>query len=150
MVTRTIRDHVEVPLHFEKLHLRGTVETGVWLTAVLLTVVGIGLAVRAASWSVEALGVCLAAVGGAAMVGVVRCRSFETVVDRRYVAGRAGPLGDRLPVGMVADSRVRPAGSWRRLYAEREVVLQTSVDDRRLVVPSHEPASLIEAIESAA
>ena len=148
MATRRTREQSEIPLHFEKMRLRTIIEAAGWLMAALLTTVGIALAVREASWSTEALGVVAAAVGGATMVGVVRCRYYETVVDRRYVTGRAGPLGDRLPVGMVAESTARPASSWRRLYADREVVLRTPGEDRELVVPSREPESLIEAIRS--
>lgn len=148
MARNLTRERVDVPLHFENIRLRRGIEATGWLAAVVLTTVGIGLAVSTGGWMVEALGVVTAGCAGVAMVGLVRCRRFETVVNRRFVSGRAGPLVNRLPLGMVEETAVRGATAWRRLYCHREVVLRGPGGVQTLVLPSRDPEALIEAIQS--
>ncbi len=142
-------DKDDIPLHFEGARLRPAVEGGGWLIAVVLTAGGVGLAATAGGWAVEAFGVVAAGIGGAALVGLIRCRQFETVVNRRFLRGAAGPLRGRLPVGFIEGVAVRAATSWRRLYSDREVVVETPSHVRTLVVPSRDPKALIEAIRTA-
>ncbi len=139
----------DIPLHFEVVRLRSVIEASGWLAAVILTTMGIGLAVDAGGWVVESLGVVTAGSAGVAIVGLVRCRRFETVVNRRFVSGRAGPLVGRLPLGMVVETAARAATSWRRLYCDREVVLHGPGGDQTLTLPSRDPEALIDAIRTA-
>ena len=141
-------DKDDIPLHFEGVRLRPAVEGGGWLIAAVLTVGGVGLAATAGGWAAEAFGVAAAGIGGAGLVGLVRCRQFETVLNRRFLSGAAGPLRGRLPVGFIEGVAIRAATSWRRLYSDREVVVETPSHIRTLVVPSREPKALIDAIQS--
>ncbi len=140
----------EIPLHFEGVGLRPAITVVGWLISIVLAIVGVSLTVTAGGWIMEAAGVAAAATGGVALVGLVRCRNFETVVDRRFVSGRAGPLNNRVPVALVAAASARTATSWRRLFSHREVVLETPSHIRTVIVPSRDPEALIEAVCTAA
>jgi hypothetical protein len=142
-------DKEEVPLHFEGVALRSWVRALGWPVAAVCVVVGIGLAARAAVFAVEGLGVVLAAVGGTLIVALIRCRRFETVVTARLLTVGAGPLRHRVPVGFIERIEVRDATSWRRLYADQEVILQLQSGARTLIFPSHDPAELISVVGGA-
>ena len=150
MARNLTRERVEVPLHFEDVRLRTVIEAAGWVAAVVLTTLGISVAVNADGWMVEALGVVMAGSAGVAMVGLVRCRRFEIVVNRRFVSGRAGPLVDRLPLGMVDTTATRAATAWRRLYCHREAVLRGAGGVQTLILPSRDPQALIDAVRTAA
>jgi hypothetical protein len=94
--------------------------------------------------------VVFAAAGGTLTVALIRCRRFETVVTARLLTVGAGPLRHRVPIGFIERVETRGAGSWRRLYADREAVLHLQSGARILVFPTREPDELVSAIEGAA
>lgn len=140
-------DEDAVPLHFEGVALRSWVRAVGWPIAVVCVVVGIGVAARAAGFAVEGLGVATAAVGGTLTVALIRCRRFETVVTARLLTVGAGPLRHRVPIGFIERIEPRGAGSWRRLYADWEVVLHLQSGARVLALPTREPGELVSVIE---
>jgi len=113
-----------------------------WVAAIVGAVGGVLLSVNAQRWAMEAIGVATAGIGGTMLVALLRCRRFETVVNRRFVETAAGPFTKRLPVGFVDRAELRSATGWRRLYADREVVLTSPTGTQPLVVPTGDPEGL--------
>jgi hypothetical protein len=142
-------DAGDAPLHFEGMRLRSSVAAFGWELAGVCTVGGVGLAVAAKGALVEAVGVVLTLIGSVLLVAMLRCRRFEIVVGPRLVEAGAGPLRRRIPVGFIERSETREAGSWRRLFAETEIVFWLTARERMLVVPTRDPAALIEAVTEA-
>jgi hypothetical protein len=141
LVVRIERD-LDLPLHFEASPLRTPVKVAGWPIAILATVGGIALFVRAETAAAEAPAVLLVVVGCALVVLLIRCRSYQVVVGERMNELRLGPFRRTLPSGCVEGASARLSSSWRRLYAPREVVLTLSVETRPVIVPTHEPEEL--------
>lgn len=140
-MVRIERD-LDLPLHFEASPLRTPVKFMGWPAAILATVGGIALFVRAGTVAAEAPAALLVVIGCALVVLLVRCRRYQVVVGERMTELRLGPFRRTLPSGCVEDASPRLSSSWRRLYAPREVVLTLSVETRPVIVPTHEPDEL--------
>lgn len=137
----------ELPRHFEAAHLKPWVAVAGWPLAAVTAAAGVALAAGARPAAVEGLGVMLAALAALLIAGLVRCRSYEIVVGRRLISFGVGPFRRRIPVGMVASADARPAGSWRRLYADGELELSLADGRGQLILPSREPRELTEALK---
>jgi hypothetical protein len=140
-MVRIERD-LDLPLHWEASPLRTPVKVSGWPVAILGTVGGIALFVKAGSMAAEAVGALLVVTGCALVVLLFRCRRYEITVGRRMTEVRLGPFRRTLPSSCVEAASQRPASSWRLLYAPREVVLTLSVETRPVIVPTHEPDEL--------
>jgi hypothetical protein len=147
MPSRLTLDTDEIPLHYESSAIgRRLVAVG-WLAAVLAIGVGVVLAAGDRGIPAEVLGVLLAAAGGVLTLVLARCRRFESVVTERLLTVSAGPLRRRVPVGFIERVDVRPARSWRRLYASKELVLDVGHDGKQLVIPTTDPEELASVLE---
>jgi len=144
-VVRISRDQ-DLPLHFEAVALRAPLKVVGWPVGVLTIVAGLTLAGRAGGPLAEAVGAALALVGGTLVVALIRCRRFEVTVGRKLMELRLGPFRRTLPAGSIEAVRVRPATSWRRLFADREAVLRSGIDSRPVILPTGEPEELREAL----
>ena len=140
-MVRITRDR-DLPLHYEASPLRVRVGASGWLAGIAAIVAGIATYVGAGSFLSEAIGVCLVLIGCTLVVVLVRCQRYEVTVGRRMTEIRLGPFRRTLPTGCVTDSVERPASSWRRFYAPRELVINLNVDMRALIVPTHDPDEL--------
>jgi hypothetical protein len=89
-------------------------------------------------------------VGCALVVLLVRCRRYEITVGKRMIELRLGPFRRTLPVACVIDAVERPASSWRRFFASRELAIALSVEARPLNVPTREPQELRAALTGGA
>ena len=107
---------------------------------------GTYLVAAGGSFRLEILGVLVAGCCGLALVGLLRCRRFETVLGTRMLMVAAGPIRRRVPVGYIEGLEWRSASSWRRLYSERELVMQLRVGNRPVVLPCDRPEELIAAV----
>jgi hypothetical protein len=132
----------EAPRYFEALRLSTRLVIAGWPAALVAALLGVTLAALAPGVGVASVGVALAALGAVAIAGLVRCRSFETVVGPRLLTVGTGPFRRRIPVGMIATAEARAAGSWRRLYADRELALTLSADQSPIIVPTADPDEL--------
>jgi hypothetical protein len=140
----------EVPSHFEAVRLAPWVGVVGWPVVVASAVTGVVLAARASSRpAVEVLGVALAVVGALLIAGLVRCRTFETVVGRRLLTVGVGPLRRRVPIGLIEATEVRGARSWRRLFAASELELVLSAGRGSVTVPTRDPEALAAAVRDA-
>lgn len=142
-----IERNKDLPHHWEASPLRTPVRVLGWPLAVLATVGGIVIFVKAGSAAAEAVAAFLVVTGCALVVLLIRCRRYEITVGRRMTEARLGPFRRTVPSGCVEQAVERPATSWRRLYAPREVELSLSVETRPVVVPSHDPAELLAALK---
>lgn len=136
----------EVSLHYEGLRLRQWIVWAGWPLALAVALTGAGLVGVLRNPLADVVGLLLAVVGGLAIAGLARCRSFEIVIGTRLVTTIAGPLQRRVPVGVLEHRELRPASSWRRLYADRELVLDLPAHGETFILPSAEPEALLEAL----
>ena len=148
-MVRITRDR-DLPLHYEASPLKAAVGAVGWPAGVVAIVAGIAAFVGAASVAAEAVSALFVVAGSALVVLLVRCRRYEVTVGRRMIEARLGPFRRTLPVGCVEEARERPASSWRRLYAARELALTLSVETRPLILPTHDPDELRTALASGA
>ena len=139
------RDH-DLPLHFEASPLKAAVKIAGWVLGVLAIVAGMAGFVRAESMVAEAAVAFLILIGGTLVVALIRCRRYEVTVGKRRIELRLGPFRRTLPTGCVETATERPATSWRRLYAPRELALTLGLDTRTVIVPIHEPGELRAAL----
>jgi hypothetical protein len=137
------RDEDEAPRHFEGVLLKTPVRVAGWVVGCCSTLGGIVLMVKMQGSVVELVGAAGAAAGVIALFLLVRCRRFETVLTEQWLMAGAGPLSHRVPRQLMGQARVRAATVWRRLYADREVVVEVPAGSRRVVLPSAEPEELI-------
>ncbi len=140
-------EQADTPHHFERTLLRPAVRAAAWPAGAAAAAGGIALAVLRQDSPLEVVGALIATVAGLVLLGLFRCRSHEVVIGRKWIHGRAGPLGGRVPVGLVESHEVRPSTGWRRLYSLREVVVRLGHGGRELVLPSDEPEALGSAVE---
>ncbi len=146
MDLRNRREESEAPEHWEAAELRPALRAAGWALAVVGGVGGVLLMARGPG-PLEAVGVVAALLGIGAAFLVVRLRRFETVVGARWFEAGAGPFNRRVGRHGLGDLTVRPATSWRRLYADREVVVVIQHSGEELAVPSAEPEELLRALE---
>jgi len=139
----------ELPLHFEGFQLRRRLVVAGWPLAVAVAGLGVTLAGTARDPLVSATGLVLGVLGALLIAGLVRCRRCEIVVGGRTVTTTVGPLRRRVPVGLTEDRLLRSATSWRRLYADQELVLELRDRGEAVVLPTAEPEALREALAEA-
>jgi hypothetical protein len=142
MIRRTSLPEDEIPIHFEGMPLRISIQAFGWPLALVCAVGGVILAGRAPVFALELSGAIAAAMGGVMIVALVRCRRFEIVLGARLLTVGAGPLLRRIPVGLIDRTEERAATSWRRVYADRELVLQLRAGTREVVFPCDQPEEL--------
>ncbi len=126
----------ELPLHFEGLRLRRWIVVAGWPLALAAAALGVVLVGTSAQPLVDAIGLVVGVLGAVLIAGLVRCRRYEIVVGPGLLTVGAGPFRRRVPVGALEHPAVREAASWRRLYADRELVLEVPEHDERIIVPS--------------
>jgi hypothetical protein len=144
-VVRLRRDH-DLPRHFEACSLATWARWAGWPLAGACCIGGISLVVRAESKTVEGAAALGVLVGVLLVVGLVRCRRYEIVVGRRTLGLSCGPYRHTVPLGSIEKGEARAAGGWRRLYADRELELVTSLGDRRFLVPTRDENELRPAL----
>jgi hypothetical protein len=139
----------ELPLHFEGLRLRRWIVAAGWPLALAAAALGVVLVGMSAQPLVDAIGLMLGVLGAVLIAGLVRCRRIEIVIGPSLLTISAGPFRRRVPVGALEHPEVRTACSWRRLYADRELVLGVPAHGHNVILPTAEPealqAALIEA-----
>ena len=146
---RSRTDLRELPLHHEWAALPVPLRLVGWLGGLACIIGAVVLAGLFADTALEPVAVVIGLVGVMIAIAVWRCGRWETVVTTRRVAAGAGPFRQRVPIGFVAEVGRCDATSWRRLYAREEVVLRLTRGMPRLAVPTNDPGTLIEAIDSA-
>jgi len=139
----------DLPQHYERVPLVSALRVIGWPAGVAGVVLGVWWMATRDGSPLEVVGAVLATLSGGVLLGLVRCRAFETTVGVRWVEGRTGPLRHRVPFELVEGVASRPAGAWRRLFGVTEVVLRLGSEGREVVLPSREPGDLVEAIERA-
>lgn len=132
----------DLPLHYETSPLGAPIVVFGWPVGIIAIVAGIAAFVGAASTVAEALAALFVVAGGSLVVLLVRCRRYEVTVGKRMTELRLGPFRRTLPTGCVINAAERPATSWRRLYARRELLLTLSVESRAPIVPTRSPDEL--------
>jgi hypothetical protein len=138
----------DLPLHYEASPLGAVFGAVGWPVGIVAIVGGIAAFVKAGSLPAEAVAALFVVVGCAMVVFLVRCRRYEVIIGERMTKLRLGPFRRTLPTGCVTDAVERPASSWRKYFAPRELVLTLSVETRPLVVPTHDPDDLVAALRS--
>jgi hypothetical protein len=132
----------DLPLHYEASPVEPAIRAVGWPAGIVAIAAGIAAFVGAGSAAVEAVSALFVVVGSTAVVLLVRCRRYEVTIGKRMIELRLGPFRRTLPTGCVTGTAERPASSWRRLYAPRELVLTLSVETRPLILPTHDPDEL--------
>ncbi len=149
LMVRITRDR-DLPVHYEASPLKAAVRAAGWPAGAVAIVAGIAAYVKTESGMGEATAALFVFVGCTLVVALVRCRRYEVTVGQRMTELRLGPFRRTLPTGCVEEAAERPASSWRRLYAPRELVLTLSVETRPLVIPTHDPDELRSALSGGA
>jgi hypothetical protein len=139
----------ELPLHFEGLRLRWWIVLAGWPLALAAAGLGVVLVGTSAQPLVDAVGLVVGVLGAVLIAGLVRCRRFEIVVGPSLLTVGAGPFRRRVPTGALGPAEVRAARSWRRLYTDRELVLDLPAHGETFILPSAEPEALEEALREA-
>jgi hypothetical protein len=140
-MVRISRDR-DLPRHFDGSPLASWVHYVGWPSAGILCAGGIWLVVGAASKPQEFLGALVALAGVVVAAALVRCRRYEVTIGQRTITLCCGPFRQTLPVGSIEVVQARGATGWRRLYADRELVLETSLDRGPMPVPTRDEAEL--------
>jgi hypothetical protein len=140
----------DLPLHYEASPLGAPFLAIGWTAGIVAIVAGIAAFVGAESVASEAFSALFVVAGCALVVFLVRCRRYELTLGKRMTELRLGPFRRTLPTGCVIGVAERPATSWRRLYAPRELVLDLSVEARPVIVPTHDPDEFRTALVGAA
>ena len=139
------QDREEIPLHHEGLVLKTRVAVTSWILALAAAGGGIGVMILKAGAGTEVVGAIVAALGGVSLVALVRCRRHESTISPKWLQIGAGPLSQKVPLELIETIRSQPASSWRRVFADRELVLRLSVG-REVVFPCRETEELIAAV----
>jgi hypothetical protein len=138
----------ELPLYFEGVSLAPAIRYAGWPITAAGMAVGTFLVATADAFIFELLGVLMAGSCALLFVALIRCRRYETTLGTRMLTVGAGPFKKRIPNGYLEDFEIRASGSWRRLYADREIEIRLRVGDQSVVIPSEQPDDLISAIRS--
>jgi hypothetical protein len=136
----------EIPLHFEGLRLRRRIVLAGWPLALAAALAGVTLAGLARDPLVKTVGLLLGVLAALLIAGLARCRRCEIVVSGRTVTTSVGPLRRQAPVGWLESGGIRRATSWRRLYADRELVFELPDHEQSFILPTAEPEALREAL----
>lgn len=134
----------DLPRHYEAVRLNPRAAAAGWLAAVLLLAGAVGLPYLAPGGGARAAAGVMGTAAVLLLFGLVRCRCHEVSVGSTWLEIRLGPFHRKPPLGLLTAARARVATSWRRLYADREVVLELAGE--RLLVPSRDPEELMGAI----
>ena len=120
-----------------------------WLAALSLCGSGLALALRADRPATLTAAAGLLLTIGAAAVFAARClTAHETVLTRVSLRVGFGPFARALPCHDLRFGASRPATSWRRFYADSELLLEVAAGGRwqPVWVPTHDPAGLTAAL----
>lgn len=137
------------PAHYERLRLDGSVRLVAWAVTAILATAALVSAVGLASTPLGSLvaGV-LGATAAVAAFAAYRLGDCEVRATKVSFHVGFGPLSTAYPLWGVRPVRTQPATSWRRWYANHEVVV--ALDDprgtRQLSIPTREPAELSAAL----
>jgi len=137
-----IRQDRDLPLHYEESPFGAAVKAVGWSAGMATIVGGIAVYSGAESVVIEAVSVLSVGSGTALVMALVRCQRYEVTAGRRMIELKLGPFRRTLPTGCIEEAVERPASSWRRLYAPRELVLTLSIETRPLIIPTHDPYEL--------
>ena len=138
-----------LPQHHESVPLRAPLRALGWTIGVLGILGGFVLAGVTVGELAEVAGSLLVVAGGSALFLTVKCGSHEVTVGTARLDLYSGPFRRMAPSGSVLSATRRPSTSWRRLFADDEVVVRFEDGPGALTVPSREPAELIAALEAA-
>jgi len=149
---RRLREGVddEVPIHYEGMELRPIVRAGARIGGSAAAMLGILGMVRGAGTPLEPAGALLGALGVVVVILSWRFRRFEIVAGDRWLILRCGPVRHRFGRSDVAVGDVGPAGSWRRLYSDREVAMGHASSGRTLRFPINDVEELRRVADPAA
>jgi hypothetical protein len=143
------RQRDQLPLHFEGLQLRRWLVLAGWPLALAAAALGVTLAGMARRPLVNTIGLLLGVLAALLIAGLARCRCCEIVIGPSLLTVSAGPFRQRAPIGALGPPEVRVARSWRRLYADRELVFDVPAHGQRIIVPSTDPEGLQQALREA-
>jgi hypothetical protein len=136
----------QLPLHVEGLRLRRWIVVAGWPLALAAAALGVVLVGTSAQPLVDAIGLVVGVLGAVLIAGLVRCRRIEVVIGPSLLTISAGPFTRRVPVGAFEPPEVRAACSWRRLYADHELVLDLPAHGQNVILPTAEPEALQAAL----
>ena len=139
-------DREEIPIHFEGVPLKRSLKFVAWPGSLVCAVVGIAVMVVRPGWIIEVAAALCAAAGVVLLTGLIRCRRYELVVGKKWFFATLGPFKRHIPLQLVEGAFERPAESWRRLFADRELVLRVSVGSGEDPFPTRQPDELLEAL----
>ncbi|NOZ94578.1 MAG: hypothetical protein GXP47_07565 [Acidobacteria bacterium] len=140
---RRLREGVddEAPVYYEGIPLRPAVRAAAWSLGVLMTVVGIWWMARDGAF-LEPAGTVLGAAGVVLLILSWRFRFLEIIVGDRWLVVQCGPVRRRFGRRDVELGPERPAGSWRRLYGDREIQVRGFSHPTGITVPIRDAAEL--------
>ncbi|MCP4896412.1 MAG: hypothetical protein GY906_05500 [bacterium] len=139
-------DREEIPIHFEGVPLKPAIRLAAWPSSLVCAIGGIALMVMRPGWVIEVGAALVAAIGVVLITALVRCRRYEMVVGEKWFFSTLGPFKRHIPLQLVEGAFERPAESWRRLFADRELVLQVPVGTGEDPFPTRDPGELLAAL----
>ena len=140
-------DREDIPLHFEGVMLAKTVHGGAWVMGLALVVGGIIAMVSLAGSWIEIPAAVAAALGALVLFVAIRCQSFEITVGRQWLKTRMGPFKNDLARSLIKGVKIRESTSWRRLYADKEIVIALDHGEDQPVLPSSDAEELVFALK---
>jgi hypothetical protein len=139
-------DRDQLPLYFEGLRLKRWLAASGWPLAVVGAVVGVTLAGTVRSPLADGAGLVLGVASALVVAGLLRCRRCEIVIGPSLLTFGAGPFRRRVPAAWLEHGQLRPATSWRRLYADRELLFELPDHEGSFILPTAEPEALQAAL----
>ena len=139
-----------IPNHFESAPLHGAARACGATIAAAGLFSGLGFILVGQGEAAEVAGTLALVLGGLTAFFTVRCQRFETTVGSVRTEVGAGPFRIFFATGAIEHLQQRPATGWRRLFADREVLVEVGSGPGRVLVPSRRPEELIEALRSGA
>lgn len=137
------------PEYYERLPMARPFRLTLWAAAATFGAGALVLAVGGAGTTAASLGAgflgTAAAITGVAAYRLAACEIRTTKAALHF---GFGPLSAAYPLWGVLPERTRPASSWRRKFADHEVVvrLQDPRGIRRVFVPTRQPDDLTAAL----
>jgi hypothetical protein len=139
----------QLPLYYEGLQFRRRLVLAGWPLALAVAGLGVVLVGTSAQPLVDASGLVVGVLGAVLIAGLVRCRRCEIVISGRAVTSTVGPLRRRAPVEWLERGELRRSRSWRRLFADRELVFELPDHGPSFILPTAEPEALKQALREA-
>jgi hypothetical protein len=139
----------QLPLYYEGLQLRRRLVLAGWPLALAVAGLGVVLVGTSAQPLVDASGLVVGVLGAVLIAGLVRCRRCEIVISGRAVTSTVGPLRRRAPVEWLERGELRRSRSWRRLFADSELVFELPDHGPSFILPTAEPEALEAALREA-